>query len=452
MPQTQVSCPRCRQPVTVNVEQLFDITADPGAKQRLMSGASNTVRCPHCGNESRLATPIVYHDNEKELLLTFFPPELGLPLNEQERILGPYIKQVSEKLPPEKRKAYLFKPMANLTYESMIETILGKDGITPEMLKSQQERVGLIDRLLQVTSVDVRSEMIQQNIKLFDEQFFALFGRLGQSAAGSGQAKLAEGLADLQDQLLKETEFGRGLAESVQELEAATKSLQEAGQGLTREKLLELVIESPNDGRIRAYVSLARGGMDYSFFQMLTDKIEKAAGDEKTKLENIRERLLDFTNEVDRQMEARYKQAQKFVEQLLAQEDVAKAAQANLQNFTQDVVEIVQTMLRQASEKNDYTMMGKLQKVVEVLQAASAPPPEYALIEKLLEAPDDAGVDQILKENEAQVNQQFIELLGGVIAQSEAQGQGTPEEQMGLEQLQKIYKAALKFSMKKSLG
>jgi len=452
MPQTQVSCPRCRQPVVVNVEQLFDITADPGAKQRLMTGASNMVRCPNCGNESRLATPIVYHDNEKELLLTYFPPELGLPLNEQERIIGPHIKQITERLPAERRKGYLLKPQANLTYESMMESILGKDGITPEMIKTQQERVNMIDRLLQASSADVRSEIIKQNEKIFDEQFFALFSRLGQSATGSGQAKLAESLASLQDQLLKETEFGRGLAESVQELEAASKVLQDAGQGLTREKLLEFVIESPNDGRIRAYVSLARGGMDYSFFQMLTNQIEKASGDEKQKLENIRERLLDFTNEVDRQAEARYKQAQKFIDQLLAQADIAKATQDNLPNFTQDVVDIVQTMLRQASEKNDYTMMGKLQKVAEVLQAASAPPPEYALIEKLLEAPDEASLEKLLKENEAQVNQQFIELLGGIIAQSEAQGKGTPEEQMGLEQLQRLYKSALKVSMKKSLS
>ncbi len=57
-----------------------------------------------------------------------------------------------DRLPAEKRKAYLLKPTANLTYESMIETILGKDGITPEMIKSQQERVDLIDRLLQASS------------------------------------------------------------------------------------------------------------------------------------------------------------------------------------------------------------------------------------------------------------------------------------------------------------
>jgi len=452
MPQTQVSCPRCRQPVPANVEQLFDVTSDPGAKQRLLGGVSNFVRCPYCGHEGRLATPVVYHDNDKELLLTFFPPELGLPLNEQEKMIGPLIKQVMDRLPAEKRKAYLLSPKPNLTYESMIELILGKDGITPEMIKSQQERVTLIDRLLQATSADVRSETIKQNEKLFDEQFFALFSRLAQSAAQSQQPKLAEALGAVQDQLLKETAFGRQLAESVGEMEAAAKSLQEAGQGLTREKLLDFVIAASSDARIRAYVSLARGGMDYSFFQTLTDKIEKASGEEKTKLEHVREKLLDYTNEADRQIEARYKQAQQFVETLLKQEDIAAATQANIQNFTQDAVDIVQQMLRQASEKNDYATMGKLQKMIEVLQQSSAPPPEVAFIEQLLEAPDAAGVEKMLSDNAAMVNDQFLEALNGLVAQVEQQGQGNPEAQALSEKLSQVYKIALKFSMKKNMG
>jgi len=453
MPQTQVSCPRCRQPVPANVEQLFDVTSDPGAKQRLLGGVSNFIRCPFCGHEGRLATPIVYHDNEKELLLTFFPPELGLPLNEQEKMIGPLIKQVMDRLPAEKRKAYLLKPTANLTYESMVETILGKDGITPEMIKTQQERVTLIDRLLQATSAEIRSEIIKQNEKLFDEQFFGLFSRLAQSAAQSQQPKLAEALGGVQEQLLKETEFGRGLAESVGEMEAATKSLQEAGQGLTREKLLDMVVAAPSDARIRAYVSLARGGMDYSFFQTLTDKIEKASGDEKQKLEHIRERLLDFTNEADRQIEARYKQAQQFIETLLKQEDIAKATQDNLQSFTQDAVDIVQQMLRQASEKNDYALMGKLQKMIEVLQQASAPPPEVAFIEQLLEAPDAAAVDKMLNENAEAVTDQFMEYLSGLVTQIEAQaGQGNAEAKALADKLGEVYKTALKFSMKKKMG
>ena len=289
MPQTQIACPRCRQIITANVEQLFDVTQDPQAKQRLLGGVSNMARCPHCGYQGRLATPVVYHDNEKELLLTFFPPELNMQLNEQERLIGPMIKQVTDRLPPEKRKGYLLKPIPNLTYESMIQTILGKDGITPEMLKEQQDRVQVIERLLQASSKDVRSEIIKQNINLFDEQFFALFSRLAQSAAGSGQEPVARAMVDLQNQLLEETDFGRNLKESVGELEAATKALQEVGQGLTREKLLDIVLESPGDARVRAYATIARGGMDYQFFQLLSERIDKATGDEKARLEALRE-------------------------------------------------------------------------------------------------------------------------------------------------------------------
>jgi len=412
--------------IAANVEQLFDVTQDPQAKQRLLGGVSNMARCPHCGYQGRLATPIVYHDNAKDLLLTFFPPELSVPLNEQERIIGPLIKQVMDRLPAEKRKGYLLNPTPNLTYESMVQTILGKDGITPEMLKEQQDRVAIVERLLQASTPDVRSEIIKQNINLFDEQFFALFSRLAQSAAASGQEPVARAMMDLQKQLLEETEFGRGLKESVAELEAAQKSLQEVGQSLTREKLLDLVIASPSDARIRAYVSMARGGMDYQFFQLLTEKIDKASGEEKTKLESIRDKVLDYTNEADKQMEARYKQAQEFVESLLAQDDVVQAVQQNLDGFSQDAVDVVNQLLRQASEKNDYTRMGKLQKMVEVLRQSSTPP-EVEFIEHLLDVPDDAALDQMLEANKELVNDQFMEALSGLVAQvDQAEEQGNP--------------------------
>jgi hypothetical protein len=107
--------------IPAQVEQLFDVTADPGAKQRLIGRVSNYARCPFCGFEGPLSTPTVYHDNEKELLLTYFPSELGLPVNEQERIVGPLITQVMNRLPAEKRKGYLLRPQSFLTFQSMIE-------------------------------------------------------------------------------------------------------------------------------------------------------------------------------------------------------------------------------------------------------------------------------------------------------------------------------------------
>ena len=451
MPQTQIACPNCRQMIAANVEQLFDVTQDPQAKQRLLGGVSNMARCPHCGFQGRLATPIVYHDNEKELLLTFFPPELNVPLNEQEKIIGPLIKKVTDSLPAEKRKGYLLNPSPNLTYESMIKVILGKDGITPEMLKAQQDRVQIVERLIQASSADVRSEIIKQNTALFDEQFFALFSRLAQGALQSGQDSIGKQLAEVQRQLLEETEFGRGLKESVGELETAQKSLQEAGQGLTREKLLEMVVASPNDARLRGYVSLARQGMDYQFFQLLTEKIDKSSGDEKARLEAIREKLLDYTNEMDKQIEARYKQAQEFVESLLNQDDVAKAVRDNIDGFTQDSVDLVNQMLRQASEKNDYARMGKLQKMVEVLREVSTPP-EVAFVEQLLDVPDESSVEKMLEANKAMINDQFMQALIGLVAQvDQAAEQGNPEAKALSEKINSIYKIALKFSMKQNM-
>ena len=453
MPMTQIACPQCRRMIQANVEQLFDVTQDPQAKQRLLAGLSNMARCPNCGFHGRLATPIVYHDAEKELLLTYFPPELNTSLNEQERLTGPLIKQVMDRLPAQKRKAYLLSPVANLTYESLIETILGKDGITPEMIKVQQERLGLVERLLQAGTPEIRSELIKQSAALIDEQFFALFGRLLQGAAGSGQESVARDMSALQKQLLEETELGRELKQSVGELETAGKALQEAGPTLTREKLLDLILASPNDARLRAYVSLARAGMDYTFFQTLTDKIDASKGDEKLRLETLRTKLLAYVDEVDKQLEARYKQATNLVEAILKEDDVDRATRDRLGEFTQDAVDISSQMLRQASEKNDYARMGKLQKMLQVLQEASAPPPEVGLIEDLLQAPDDEAVNRLLVEHDALINDQFLEALSGLVSQVAAQDKAaSPDAKRVADRLQAVHKIALGYSMKKRMA
>jgi hypothetical protein len=189
---------------------------------------------------------------------------------------------------------------------------------------------------------------------------------------------------------------------------------------------------------VRAYATIARGGMDYQFFQLVSERIDKASGDEKARLESIRERLLDFTNEIDKQMEARYKQAQDFVDSLLAQEDIVKAVRDNLNNFTQDAVDVVNQMLRQASEKNDYTRMGKLQKMVEILREVSTPP-EVSFIEQLLDVPDDATLDQMLDANKDLLNDQFMEALIGLVAQvDQASEQGNPEAKALGEKLSKV--------------
>ena len=84
MAQTRTNCPRCRQPLMADVEQLFDLDQDPEAKQKLLSGGVNVAACQNCGYQGMLPVPIIYHDSSKELLLTYFPPELMMPVNEQD--------------------------------------------------------------------------------------------------------------------------------------------------------------------------------------------------------------------------------------------------------------------------------------------------------------------------------------------------------------------------------
>ncbi|HMM98269.1 MAG TPA: hypothetical protein PKC99_04630, partial [Anaerolineales bacterium] len=78
--------------------------------------------------------------------------------------------------------------------------------------------------------------------------------------------------------------------------------------------------------------------------------------------------------------------------------------------------------------------------------------PEVGFIEQLLEAPDAAAAEKMLADNADMVNDQFLEALNGLVAQVEQQGAGNPEAQALSEKLSQVYKAALKFSMKKKLG
>ena len=77
MPKTRINCPNCRQPIMADIDQLFDVGQDPTVKQKILSGAFNIASCPNCGFKGMIATPLVYHDPGKELLLTYFPPELA---------------------------------------------------------------------------------------------------------------------------------------------------------------------------------------------------------------------------------------------------------------------------------------------------------------------------------------------------------------------------------------
>lgn len=422
MPQTRTLCPRCRQPVMADINQLFDMNTDPQAKQTLLSGQFNLIQCPSCGFQGMLPTPIVYHDAEKELLLTFFPPEIGLPLNEQEKLVGPMINKVMNQLPQEKRKGYLLRPQTMLSMQHLVERILEGDGITKEMIQDQQKKIDLI-RTLMVTPADDRAKILETESGLVDETFFAIFSRLTEAAVMSRDEKSTREFGEIQQLLLEKTKIGQDIKKQNDEAEAAMNSLKEASKsGLTREKLVDLIVESPSEIRTATLVRLARSGLDYAFFQILSGKIDQANGDEKDRLTKLRESLLKMTAELDLELQEQAAKIKQVLDKIVSSPDIEKTTEQILPAVNELFIDVLQQELQTAREKSDLERGGKLQKIVDVIQKASAPPPEYALLEKLLATENDEQMKTVLESQPEMISPEFIQLITGVISQVKPRG------------------------------
>ncbi len=448
MAKTSVPCPQCRQPITIELTRLFDTNTDPDAKQKLLSGSANFIQCPVCGYQGIYPTPIVYHDPEKELLLTFFPPDLNTPINEQERIIGPMIKKAMDDLPPEKRKSYLFRPQTMLTQQRLFETILEADGITPEMIKAQQEKLNLLQQLLGA-SAEGLPEMIRQNDEKIDEEAFMLLSRLAQASAAAGDRESLVALDALQKAFIEHSTLGKKAALEAAETQEAVKELQDLSKtGITRENLLELLIKSANsDIRLTTIASMARGGLDYSFFQILSDKIEASSGEEKDQLAALRQRLLTITQAVDEAMKKQLEEAQKLLKELLAAEDIEKATQEALPRFNQAVAEVINQEAQAAQAAKDEDKLRKLSQIIAVIQSADSSSVYLELIEALLQEENTENRLKLLEESGDLVNDEFSQVLGSLIAQMEQQG----DQAEMVERLKDLNREILRFTMKRNL-
>jgi hypothetical protein len=448
MAKTQTACPQCRQPVLVEVEQVFDLAKDPLAKQKLLSNQANFVQCPSCGYQGVLGVPVVYHDPDKELLLTFFPPDLKTPVNEQEKQVGPLIQRIMDNLPKEKRKAYLLQPKSMLTYQTLIEKILEADGITKEMLDNQQKRVSLLQRLLQ-SPADQRLKIIEQEKDIIDISFFSILSRIIESAMAEGDENAQKPLLELQQQLFENTETGRQLFLQAKETESGIKALQEAGKdGLTREKLLEILIKYNSETQISTIASLARAGLDYEFFRILSERIDNTPDQkDKDSLIKLREDLLAITDEIDKQIQSQLIHSKEILEKILANESIEEELTRQLPQLNEAFLQVLQNELSVARKSGDLDRIQKLERVMIVIEKASAPPEEVKLLEELLAYEDESNLNEMIAKNGESITQEFIDILNSVMTRLPDQ----KEQEEIAQRLSIVYKAVLNFSMKKKM-
>ncbi|MEL7637620.1 MAG: CpXC domain-containing protein [Anaerolineaceae bacterium] len=449
MAKTSVPCPNCRQPVLIDLTRLFDLNSDPQAKDALLSGSANTFQCPNCHYQGVYPTPLVYHDPDKQLLLTYFPPELNTPITEQEKTIGPLIKKVMDDLPPEKRKAYLFKPQTMLTRQRLIETILEADGITPEMMKAQQEKLLLLQQLVNISPESLPVQ-ISQNDEKIDEELFVLLSRLAQASAAAGDQQSVQALSNLQQALLQHSTVGKAAALQASETRAAINELQELSKaGITRENLLDLLVKNTeSEIRLTTIASMARGGLDYTFFQTLTDKIDQTTGEEQTRLVTLREKLLTIVEAVDEAMKAQVEESQKLLQDILAAEDIAAATEEALPKINQAFTDVLNSELTTAQKTDDTAKLTKLVVIVSVLRAASTSGAVLQVIEEMLQLETAEERQNVLEAAGEAINDEFSQTLSSLISQVESQGD-QPEL---IEKLKEINREVLRFTMRRNLN
>ncbi|MCL5429784.1 MAG: hypothetical protein M1347_08325 [Chloroflexi bacterium] len=446
MPRTQVQCPNCKQPVVMEIEQLFDAGTDPQAKQRLLGGSVNVLRCPRCGYQGNIATPIIYHDPAKELLLTYFPPELNVPILEQERRNAPLINRIVNSLKQEQRKGYLFKPQQMFTLQTLIEKVLEGEGITKEMLDAQKKRVELLQRLL-VASEAGLPDLVKQEAANIDGEFFTLLSRMLESGLSARDETAVARLGKIQEALLAHTEIGRQIKEQADEIEAARSALEAAGKDLNREKLLELLIEAAShEVRLNAMASMARPGLDYVFFQTLSERIDKAQGDEKTKLSKLREDLLEITKQIDEQLQARLTAAQRNLETLMQAENPADLLQQNPNVLDDFFLQALNQALADAEEKKNTSRSEKLQALLALIQQIVTPGYNPRLLNELIEAPNDDARKQVVEAHKEEITPEFVESLSAMMVQLQ---EGKDKELV--DKIRAAYRAALRASMEKGI-
>jgi len=455
MAKTQTACPNCGQPMVADLTQLIDVRMNPELKNQLLSGSLNVASCQVCGFQGQIPTPLVYHDPEKELLLTFNPPDMGKTMEEKESALAPLLQKVIENLAPEERRGYLFQPQSMLTMSNLIKNVLKADGITEEMLASQQEKMELLEMLLTQEEGKL-SDLIKDHEDKIDQEFFALFTEIAQRVVASQDEASINKVGIIQEKLLQETKLGREIDQERKEIEAARDSLEQLGEKLTRGNLLDLVVSAPNQQRVKALTSMTRPAMDYNFFQMFTELIENSDGEQRKKLVERRNSILKMTQEIDQAVNQRIDAGRTIIEKLLEEENPARAVQQNLQMIDEYFLQALAVEIEKAEQEGHTERQEKLNGIRQEIEELTTPPELKLLDELLAAAENEETFQEKIAEHDDSLDNDFINYLSAIMNSyqervSKSQGEEKEILEGNYQLLEKVYNTVLRRSMEKNM-
>jgi len=422
--QTTIKCPTCGTPQPAVVEQLIDVARDPGSKTRLLQGRLNFFHCAGCGFQGTLASPLVYHDPLKELLLTFVPPDLRLSPLEQEKILGGLTQQVVNSLPAEQRKGYLLRPQAVLTAQGLMERVLEADGITKEMLEEQRAKSKLVRDLIDADP-EARLTLIREQDARIDSDVLVLINAIARSAPAREDKAFSEKVLRAREDVNKNSSAGKRSRAQKEELEIAARDLEVLGKEFNADALVRMVASAPSLDRVTALAALAWQVMDYPFFQRFTESVERASGAERERLTAIRDRALEEVQRVQQAVQSEMNFTAGTLQSILQAPDLDAAVEEYLPECNDLFFAVLEANLESARRNKQEKAAQRLEELkAKILSALEKSlPPELRFVRELLGQESDELAERMLADRAAEVTDPFVAALKATVKDLESSPQ-----------------------------
>ncbi len=381
---------RGQQPI-----QVIDVGHDPALKSALLSGRL-----------TNLVAPFIYHDPSKQIAYILMPMELNLRDMEQQRIIGQLTQTVMRGLPENAPRAYLLQPRIFFSLQSLIEAILEQDGITPEMLRAQQERVDLLRELVRIADEATLRAKARENDPKIDATFFDILSASIEANLASGREQAAQQLANLQQVLIEETTYGKSIGVRMAALEAFRKSP-------TRETLLEQLIAAPDAESREMLIALGRQLLDYAFFQQLTMRIESADEADKQKLIALRKEIQETRDRIDAASRAYMEEKAALIQAIASSDNPLETAREHDAEIDDAFFAVLQASAQDAQRRGDEQMLKALSAVNEVVMQviAERQPPEVQMINMLLAAKYPDETEKLLNEFKDAADDRLIAIM-----------------------------------------
>jgi hypothetical protein len=188
-----------------------------------------------------------------------------------------------------------------------------------------------------------------------------------------------------------------------------------------------------SDAHLQAVVGLVRPALDHEFFEELAAFIAKAPATDRAALEQMRDKLLDYTQVIDQQAQARAQVAVSLLQAMVNAGDQLDALiEENIDMIDDTFMSVLVANLEEMQRRKNIDAMTRLkavyERVVEIVQSRMEP--ELLLVNRLLNAQNDDEVSALLQEAQG-YGESIIDVMAAAEQMLVTQGQNAAAQRLG---------------------